>query len=424
MSAPVKLNTNSSPSISIAVFQNIIGVLVAAFFNAGLLFFGLTCLSGAFFPGCPFRSAFSSAIQLIFEISRKLFKWILHGLFCGRALRRQLPSDREQLIIQIVIDVFMGILPIAMLYIIIPLEYTVNIGIWSSLSFLISASLSLAYFAKQKADYYPQKYKISQLALWGFLPNSVLMSSVMWFQSSIFDTAGIGDDFLTIMNVFGVLITFISNVICGKMSKSMAVTGEIDAIAWLLKTSPSPHSVEPPLNLAELFKKAGQMTVSKPGSDYRPRLLESLFPFLSLLITSYHLPRLPSPGSDTPPPSSNAEDSDSKRERENTEIYTACLAQLSDFSDSRGKALVFWEDTMRHPVLEQPLVDKLVQFTKLDSRHHFPDHLKSAATQVLKNYNLESLIGNNEPEARSGHPATHDEAPHHDPVLHSSGDIV
>ena len=320
----------------------------------------------------------------------------------------------------------MGCLPITSISFIILLEFTVNLkitGIWSSLLFLIVASLSLAYFAKQKADHYPQKYKISQLALWGFLPNSVLVSSVMWFQLSVFNT-GIGSGFLETMYVFGLLIEIISNLICGKMSKSMADTGEIDAIAWLLKTSPPPHSVEPPLNLAELFKKAGQMTVSKPGSDYRPRLLESLFPFLSLLITSYHLPRLPSPGSDTPPPSSNAEDSDSKRERENTEIYTACLAQLSDFSDSRGKALVFWEDTMRHPVLEQPLVDKLVQFTKLDSRHHFPDHLKSAATQILKNYNLESLIGNNEPEARSGHPATHDEAPHHDPVLHSSGDIV
>ena len=55
MSALVELNTKSSFSMSISVAQDIIGAVVAALFNAGLLFLGLTCLCRAFFPGCPFR---------------------------------------------------------------------------------------------------------------------------------------------------------------------------------------------------------------------------------------------------------------------------------------------------------------------------------------------------------------------------------
>ena len=66
------------------------------------------------------------------------------------------------------------------------------------------------------------------------------------------------------------------------MSKSMAETGEIDAIAWLLKSTSSQDPT--------FFKKAGQMVV---GSQYQPRLLKSLMPLLSLLITSHHPSREP-----------------------------------------------------------------------------------------------------------------------------------
>jgi hypothetical protein len=81
-----------------------------------------------------------------------------------------------------------------------------------------------------------------------------------------------------------------------KTSKSMADTGEIDAIAWLLIT-------EPPQHPATFFKKAGQMTgPDSIGRDYRPRLLESLMPLLTLLITSHHTPQ--HHASDTRSPSS------------------------------------------------------------------------------------------------------------------------
>jgi hypothetical protein len=92
-----------------------------------------------------------------------------------------------------------------------------------------------------------------------------------------------------------------------KMSASMADTGEIDAIAWLLITTPPQYP-------ATFFKKVGQITgFDSIGRYYRPRLLESLMPFLTLLITSHHVPEHLI--SDTHSPSSSlsfAEDPDLK----------------------------------------------------------------------------------------------------------------
>jgi hypothetical protein len=116
------------------------------------------------------------------------------------------------------------------------------------------------------------------------------------------------------------------------------------------------------------------------GCDYRPRLLESLMPFLTLLIMiSHHAPEHPS--SDTHSPSS------SQSIDENLEIYVACLARLSDFKDSEGSYKCLWEDAMQHPKLDQPLIDKLVVLA--NSQDRFQDGLRSAATKVLVNYKLD-----------------------------------
>ena len=91
MSSPDKLNTNTSPSTSIYAIQNNIiltmiaelgeiddtsfviglavdkiGVAVQVLLSVGVVFIGFTSLGGAFVSGCPFRSAFSDVIQLIF----------------------------------------------------------------------------------------------------------------------------------------------------------------------------------------------------------------------------------------------------------------------------------------------------------------------------------------------------------------------
>ena len=42
---------------------------------------------------------------------------------------------------------------------------------------------------------------------------------------------------------------------------------------------------------------------------------------------------------------------------------------------------------MQHPKLEEPLIDKLVVIA--NPRHHFQDGLRSAATKVLNNYELD-----------------------------------
>ena len=71
----------------------------------------------------------------------------------------------------------------------------------------------------------------------------------------------------------------------------------------------------------------------------------------------------------------------------NLEIYTACLAQLSEFKDYEGNFWCLREDATQHPKLEQPLIDKLVVLA--DPRHHFQVGLRSAATKVLNNYGLD-----------------------------------
>ena len=78
---------------------------------------------------------------------------------------------------------------------------------------------------------------------------------------------------------------------------------------------------------------------------------------------------------------------DEDQQLENLEIYVACLARLSEFTDYEGNSRCLWEDAMQHPKLEQPLIDNLVVFAK--SQDQFQDGLRSAAIKVLTNYNLD-----------------------------------
>ena len=367
MSSPVKLNTNSSPSMSISAAQGITGFAVAVLFNVGVLFLGFTSLGGAFVPGCPFRSALSSAIRFTFyEMPSTLLKWILLG---------RNPCKWFRLVW---FEIFVAMAAASML--VMSIKSGVKTGIWLSLYFLIVNGFLVALASHKKENHKPQRYKTSHLALWVFLPYSVIMAIILSrripeMNRELNWTRIIG----LVVTYIGMSIVFSAIMMYVTMSKSMADTGEIDAIAWLLKTASPPNS-------ADFFRKAGQMTVSDSiGSHYRPRLLESLMPFLSLLIISHHAPKLPSSDSDTQLPSSSDEDP----HLENLEIYIACLARLSDFTDSEGWFMCLWEDKMQHPELEKPLVDKLVLFANLDPRHRFHDGLRSAATKVLNNYELD-----------------------------------
>ena len=280
--------------MSVSALQDIIGLTVGALLNVGVIFLGFTSLGGAFVSGCPFHSTFSSAIRFVFEKPQTLFKWILRGRLSLEWLRK----------------LWIGTLALLCAAATgVTLYATTTVGIWSSLFFLLAA-FPMAYCAHREAVHKPQKYKIPHLALWVFLSISALMILAMCFRF---------DGTLIPMLLFGAGGSDIgwAIVIFNKMSKSMADTGEIDAIAWLLKTAPPQYP-------AAFFKKVGQMTgFDFIGCHYRPRLLESLMPFLTILIISHHTPEQPS--SDNHSPSSSLS-LDEDPHWKNLEIYIACLA--------------------------------------------------------------------------------------------------
>ena len=352
----VKLNTNTNPSTSVIVVQTTIGLVIGAILNVNVIFLGFTSLGGAFIPGCPFHSTISDAIRFIFKENPMISKSRVLPVF------RYLPERLRRLSFII----FAGSLWITSSAMVLLIPYdTFSNGIWFLL-ILIPASISIAYSAQQEVVHKPQKYEISHMASWVFLSVSALTIPAV--------LAGI----VAFFSVYSVILLFIilACVVIDNFSKSMVDTGEIDAIAWLLTTAPPQYP-------AIFFKKAAQMTsFDSIGRHYRPRLLESLMPFLTLLITSHRTPELPSSGSNTHSPSSIDEDPHLK----NLEIYIACLARLSEFTDHRGDFWILREDAKRHPKLEQPLIDKLVVLA--DPRHRFDD-LRSAAIKVLNNYKLD-----------------------------------
>ena len=343
-----ELHTNPSLSMSISAVQGIIGFAVGVFLNVGAVILCFTLFGGAFVSGCPFRSSLTSFIRFTSEKPQVLIKWILRGRLSSEWLQK----------------LWIGTL--TLLCAASSIVIAVTTDAWSSLYFL-PAAISVSYFAQQEVVHKPQNSKISHFALWVFLPVLLLKILIEFFYSLLF----------ILVPLFW-LVIFSAIWMFSKMSKSMADTGEIDAIAWLLKTAPPQHP-------ATLFRKAGQMTsFNSIGRHYRPRLLESLMPFLTLLISSHH-PEYYSPDTHSPLSSpSFDEDPHSK----NLEIYIACLARLSEFTDYEGGFWCLREDARQHPKLEQLLIDKLVVLAS--PRNRFQDGLRSAATKVLSNYELDT----------------------------------
>ena len=234
------------------------------------MFLGFASLGGAFVPGCPFRSAFSSVIRLIFEILQTLSKRIPCGYLSSKRLRWLWIGTLTVLWVVSDAVVAYGTLILS--------------GTWFFLLIFLLA-IPIAYSAQQEGAHKPQKYNIPRLSAWVFFFLSLSIVFAIYFRSPLYIP----------LYIIGVLGIVLACWMFSKMSKSMADTGEIDAIAWLLITTPPQHP-------ATFFKKAGQMTgFDSIGRHYRPRLLESLMPFLTHLITSYHDPERQS--SDAPLPS-------------------------------------------------------------------------------------------------------------------------
>ena len=154
---------------------------------------------------------------------------------------------------------------------------------WIVLSF-VPAVITLAYAAQEEVDHATQDYRIPYLMGWVMLiVESLIVAAASFIYSHSFSP-------FRILYSLAMVVLILFSWISSGMSKSMAKTGEIDAIAWLLRSTSSQDPT--------FFKKAGQL-VSLPAysnsSQYRPRLLKSLMPLLSLLITSYRAPQEPSP---------------------------------------------------------------------------------------------------------------------------------
>ena len=319
------------------------------------MFLGLTSIGGAFISGCPFRSSISSFTRFIVVKPHDLLKWGLRGLLSSEWIR----------------VLWIGAIILLWAVISSAVAYAaITTGGWFFLFFYTAAVPMVALFAQQEVGHKPQKYKTSHLALWVFFST---------FPAMFMALTRYRRDFAIPLMVVEVLDVALAMWMFGNMSKSMANTGEMDAIAWLLKTAPPQYP-------AEFFKKAGQMTsLDSIGCHYRPRLLESLIPFLSLLVISH--PASQHPSSDTLSPSSSL-NLDEDLHSKHLEIYIACLARLSEFPDSGGTFRCLWEDEMQHPELEQSLIDKLVVLA--NPRHGFQVGLRSAAVKVLNNYELDT----------------------------------
>ena len=369
MSSPVNLNTNTSPSISVLAVQASIGHAIGALLGLGMLFLFSTSIFAAFVSGCPFRFAFSDVVRLIFEKLQTISKWIS----CER--------------LRWLRWLWIGTLTFLWVASIAAVAYATTIApIWL-IAFFLPAAISIAYSTQHETVHKSQKYKISLLATLVFLFISLLMILIFFFTH----------DIVISLYVIGTLVLVFACWMFSRLSKSMADTGEVDAIAWLLITIPPQRPVT-------FFKKAGQMTgVDSIGRHYRPRLLKTIMPLLSPLITSHHAPEHHS--SDTHPPNSDRvsngrtltsltlvnddsdmvpidEDSHSK----NLDIYIACLARLSEFTDYGGTFWCLKEDAMQHPKLERPLRNKLVELA--NSKRH-SQVVRSASTKILNNFKLD-----------------------------------
>ena len=218
-------------------------------------------------------------MALLFDILQTFFQTILYGML---GLKKE--TSRW---------LWMGFLAISGLAFGVVTPYATQqiSNHWIVLSFVPSV-FALAYAAQQKVDHATQDYQIPYLmGCVMLIVESLIVAAVSFARRWIFTP-------FQIMYSLAMVVLVLYGWMSSGMSKSMAKTGEIDAMAWLLRSTSSQDPT--------FFKKAGQL-VSLPAdyndglpkeyrsSQYRPRLLKSLMPLLSLLITSYRAPQESSP---------------------------------------------------------------------------------------------------------------------------------
>jgi hypothetical protein len=317
--------------------QKWISLAVGAIIVIGLVGVVVVSIAAAFVPSCPYRSSITDAVELLFTT----FDWLLKLARCDRFSPKTF--QRLQLALFGLLWIGLGVwTPI------------VTLRFSSSYYSLVCFPIMITYavvMKKRWGNHKPQHYRLPRVVALSYLVIVPIITVSGIFRNPQGSHLFIG------LYCAAAFLFILSSVIVFRMSKSMAATGEIDAISWLLKSTSSQYS--------SFFKKAGQIA-RKPGcSDYNARFLVSLLPLLSPLITSQHADNLP--------------------HFEDLEIYVGCLARLSDFTEYGGSFWLLNEDARSRPPLDDPLRTKLVEF----ATSHRP-RLSTSAVQALHNYGLDN----------------------------------
>ena len=307
------LNLNITFSVSIWKIYADIGYGVGTLLTISIIALGIVSLAAAFIPECPYNSSFSTIIYVIFQYIRKALKLVSGG-------RR-----RIRMIIVIILWFASGSL--------IAFATITSSSAWYLLVFIpIATTFEYATFdypkkdlwnSERKINHTPQKYRLPLLTLCVFIVVASLLAAAGYFRNPQKRHIFIA------LYVVGMLSLLLYGFIASRMSQSLDVLPEIDAIAWLLKLETSP-------NPEVLMKLARKIVSRRP--DFRPKNLELLMPLLSRVIVS-HCPNM---------------------EPDDLKAYTSCLAYLADFEDDKGSWWLLWEDARYHPALEEPLREKLV----------------------------------------------------------------
>jgi hypothetical protein len=361
-----------------------IGYVVAVVMTLGFVLLAMTSLAAAFIPECPFYSPFSATIKVVFKFLRKIFPVRRRARF-GCAIAFCVATGAA---------VAYGTLQYSgniLTLVFIPLSVTFSYALEDKEDEIKKDEAKRQRNRKNGAKKHedeaekkeeecrkPQRYRLPHFALVGFIIIGSILSAAGYFTSS--------RKIFVILYCVGMSLLFFVGVAARGLAKSSKKTGVIDAIAWLLNSKSTPSEIEP------LVKKIGNITMDNDNdgyNHYRARLLESLMPLLSSLITS--------PRTKTLYDGSQPND---------LETYVSCLAMLSDFKDDpffRWKSLCHlgkdaksmcllredansvWhlrEDAKSHPILEESLRQNLVELIK-NSRS---DKLRDVAGLVLRNF--------------------------------------
>ena len=326
-------------SLTISPIQTTIGFVVGAILALGLILLLVTSFTAAFIPSCPFRSSISTTVQYFWRSFEKLSRRMLRGL-----------SEKSKRWLWIGSLASLWLTSSALVI------YASMVTIGRATGYLvlicIPAAIVILYAVHEKEQHKPQEYELPRLVFYIIImiaPPILAMAPIAGLPRQLCYPINFS------LYAMGMLALLVAGYMGSRMAKSMVETGEVDAIAWLLKSTSSQYP--------ESFKKAGQIVSLGDGLHYRPRLLKSLMPLLSHLITSHR--------------------NDRTDMLEDLGIYVSCLAILSDFVDDKGSFFLMREDARQHPKLDSDLFDKLVELAK-NSR----PTLRSSSIKVLKNYGL------------------------------------